>query len=343
MNVNELQLKSYIEVFYKVLKETAEQHLPKESQQELRHLSLLPAKILVYVSTQFGVCFEYIPAQKTTIETLHGPARIEDLLLRAPRQIAKKNPGFSIEAANIGIFNCIIKGTFPFRLRNEESSLKIGDLHFEDGGWSRDIAYAEIYGSRKSSDWNESMAISRAKDEVLAATVEIAKANRLNIPMHEYIARCKNKTILVLGKYDGAGRLRLETIKRTVANLGYTPFLLDEVPDNMYQDLDQKVTTLGNMSRFIVIDDTAQSGHIAELKICETNKWVTAILRKNGRSSSAMTASPTIFSTVMEAFAYDPDNISPSVENSVRWAENKLTELKRTFDSTYPWRTTNNQ
>ncbi len=343
MNVNESQLRVYIEVFNKVLRETAEQYIPQESQKELRHISLLPAKIIGYVSTQFGVCIEYVPASETTIETMHGSGRVEDLLLNAPRQVAKKNPGFSIEASNIGIFNSVVKGAFPFRLRDEGSSLKIGDMYFEAGGWNRFVTYAEIYGSRKSSDWSESMAVSRAKDEVLAATVEIAKANRLNIPMHEYIARCKNKTILVLGKYDEAGRSRLETIKQTLANLGYTPFLLDEVPDHMYQDLDQKVTTLGNMSRFIIVDDTAQSGHIAELKICETSKWVTAILRKEGRSSSAMTANPTIFSTVIEAFAYDLDNISTSVKNSVQWAERKLTELKRTFDSTYPWRTQNDQ
>ena len=60
MNVTEEQLKTYIELFISTLKSTAQNHLDISLHNELLHLSLLPAEIVGYVSTNYGVALEYI-------------------------------------------------------------------------------------------------------------------------------------------------------------------------------------------------------------------------------------------------------------------------------------------
>lgn len=59
MNVTEGQLIKYLEIFHKSLEETAKQFLPEDQFSNLLHLSLLPAKITGYVSTQYGIAIEY--------------------------------------------------------------------------------------------------------------------------------------------------------------------------------------------------------------------------------------------------------------------------------------------
>lgn len=67
MNVSEDECKNYLEVFHSTLEITAKEFLRNELQKEILHISLLPAKITGYVSTQYGVAIEYEPSDKTII------------------------------------------------------------------------------------------------------------------------------------------------------------------------------------------------------------------------------------------------------------------------------------
>jgi hypothetical protein len=66
-NVTETQLGEYMTRFLQRLSQLAEEILPLPVASRLLHLSLLPARVDCYVSTQFGVAFEFTPASVTTV------------------------------------------------------------------------------------------------------------------------------------------------------------------------------------------------------------------------------------------------------------------------------------
>ncbi len=339
LNVTEAEIKLYIEVFQKTLLEQAIKYIPEELHSELRHLSVLPAEIKCYVSTQFGVAFEYIPASTTTITTVRGSARIEDLVLKAPKHLSKTIPMIGFGGLGIGIFNCTWQGGYPFRLTKKDVSVKISNVVFESIGWHRKIVYAEVYGNRESTQWTETLAVKRASEEVLAGLVEMQRAKSLSIPLDSYRDNLKEKTVLLLGNYkDTQGVDRLEVLKQELIILGYNPLLVKDVPDHVHQTLRQKVALLGNLSRFVIIDDTLASGHISELEICEQNELVTIILRKDGKPSSYMTASSDVSTNIRKAFAFDPPSITKILPQATQWAEETLINLKIELDRIYPWR-----
>ena len=341
MNVTEEAFRTYIEVLHSTLEATAREYLNADLRDKLLHLSLLPARIIGYVSTQFGVAIEYEPAENTHLEIRRGSARVEDLFVQAPRGLRKVGPIIRIGGRGAGIFNVTLSRGFPFRLEGEKVSVSLGEVTFKAGSWKRVIHYAEVFGDRSNDNWTREMAISRAKDEVLAALVEANRAVEKRVSVSEYIERFKEKTVLVLGDYDEQGLRRLETISRAISQLGYDPLLIKDVPDHPHHNLPQKVVAMGAISRFIVIDDSSKSGHLLEIQLCKENNWVTVLLRAGGRAGSWMTAGASHHSKVILEKSYDPVAPKDDLTEAVAWAEDKLRDLKIKFDKTYPWRGTN--
>ncbi len=338
MNVTEEQLRKYIEVFYSTLETTAKEFLQSDLCDKLLHLSLLPAKITGVISTQFGVGIEYHPAEKTTIDVLHGSARVEDLFLGTPARLRNLQPMLSIEAANIGIYRLSLSGSFPFRLKNKDANVSIGEVSFEIGSWRRDVHYAEVFGDRSADNWSSEKAVLRAKDEVLIALVESRRAETKNVSINEYIENFKKKTVLLLGDYDQEGLRRLSSMQDALVQLGYEPILIRDIPDHPYHDLSQKVVAFGAISRFVIVDDSSRSGHLAEVPLCKQNGWVTVLLRTVGQSGSWMTAGASYLSNVILEKTYDPASPQRALQEAVTWAESKLNELQKKFEKTYPWR-----
>jgi hypothetical protein len=95
-------------------------------------------------------------------------------------------------------------------------------------------------------------------------------------------ARCQKHHVLIAGKY-GNHRERLERIKKVLQSVGFVGLILDEHPDIEEQSLPSKMVTYASISRFVIIDDLVASGHNVELEICHQRKFVTAILRNEGR------------------------------------------------------------
>ena len=338
MNVTENELENYIDVFQATLIETANRFIPTHHRKNLLHLSLLPAAITGYISTQFGVAIEYEPSENTSIQIYRGSARVEDLLVQAPRAIRKTGPVIEIAGHHISFYDCPISGAFPFRLTNQEASVIFSNASFTVGNWKRSVHYAEVFGNRLSNNWSAEEAIKRSKDEILAALVDINNAERKRLSITDYINTFKEKMVLLLGDYDENGIKRLERIKNSLIEKGYEPILVKDIPDNPYQDLRQKVSAVGHIARFVIVDDSSKSGHLAELQLCEQNNWVTVVLRAGDKGSSWMTAGIAKFSNVILEHPYDPDAPKTAVDFGCTWAENKLDELERAFDTLYPWR-----
>lgn len=338
MHVTEEGLRQYIEAFNHTLSACAKKYLPPERLPDLFHLSLLPAKITGYVSTQFGLAIEYEPATETTIKIIRGSGRIEDLFVKAPPRVRSIGPMFRIPGSGCSFAKLTISGAFPFRLTTTEASVSFEDIGFEVGPWKRVIHFAEVFGTRDAESWSVGKAESRAKDEVLAATLQLNRASQRKMSVSEYMEEFKSKTVLVLGDYDNDGTIRLESLSKTLAALGYEPILVKDIPDHPHHDVPQKVVAIGAISRFVVVDDSSKSGHLLEVQLCKQNSWVTVLLRAGGVGGSWMTAGASHASNVILETSYDPLSPEKAVKKATAWAESKLKELERKFESTYPWR-----
>lgn len=335
-NVTADHFRQFVETFHSVLDETGSACLTPDNKAQLLHVALLPANITAYVSTQHGVAIEYESTSQTTINIIRGSARVEDLLVKVPRFLRNLRPLIDVPTSNIWIEGFTVEGTF--RLTSSRASLTFKNVDFRAGEWTRRIEFAEVWANRAAENWSPERAELRAKDEVLAGMVEAARAQERQVSVSEYIATFKSKTVLVLGAYDRLGLGRLTAIAKALADIGYSPLLIKDVPDHPHHDLSQKVSAVGTISRFIVIDDSAKSGHLVEAQICKQNAWVTALVRAKGEFSSWMTAGFSTSSNVLLEHEYDPNDPLTAMKRVSEWAERTLNELQRKFTNTYPWR-----
>jgi len=196
-----------------------------------------------------------------------------------------------------------------------------------------------LYGNRTAEFWSEINAVRRAKDEILFALLDLKQAKKWSLSIAEYLRDFKEKTVLVLGDFSVGGRKRLEAIKGAIADLGYDPILLDEIPDDLNYNLEQKAVAVGSVARFVVFDDSSKSGHLVELIHSKINDWVTVILRLEGSKGSFMTRGASSYSKVIRESTYSFVDLPGVLSESVQWAEKTITELKLAGMRMYPWRT----
>jgi len=337
-NVTEQGLKEYVERYLATLQESAQQFLQRADAENLRTLSLLPAKITCYVSTNIGVAIEFEKAKTTTIETKRGSARIEDLVINAPRPLRKIHAGFRIQGENNRFIAFTVKGAFPFELATPRASIVLEDIDVEIAGWRRTFEYAEFYADRTAERWSSESAITRGKNEILVALLDIARANEKSRSLSQYIKEHKAKTVLVLGDYSTEGLARLELITEQLKVCGYEPVLGRDIPDVPHEDLSHKVIAIGAAARFVVIDDSSKSGHLTELEICRHNRFLTVILRSGAGDSSYMTAGASIDSNVILEKEYDSDTLGQVVVQSTQWVEQRIDARITEYKKVYPWR-----
>lgn len=337
-NLSDIAFRDYLERFHSALEETAKKYLAGEFRGKLLHLSYLPARIVGYVSTSFGVAWEYIPQNVNTLEIRTGDDRVEDLFFGAPAVVRETEPLLMIGGPACGLYDGTLEDAFPFRLAYRESSIHVGSIQARSKGWSRIVRYAELYGDNRPETWSAENAVSRAKDEILAAMVEIRKAEATGISLVQYISKWKEKTILVLGSYASEGEARLRGICQALYEMGYNPITVKDIPDEPHQNLDQKMQMLGSLSRFVVVDDTDPSGHLKEIKICEDSRWVTVMLRAYGKASSYITRGSSAYSSVVLEKEYSPEDPKSAIQEAAKWAEGKLAEMRVRLDREYPWR-----
>lgn len=340
MNATEEIVKRYVETFHRTLDDVSRQFFSVDDAKRLLHASLTPAKITCYVSTQFGVAIEYSPSAETSINTIRGSARVENLLVQAPAKLQGIGPMINVGGQGVGIQSLTLADGFPFRLSSEQADVTLRDVRFlwNAAGWTRDVHYAEVYGDRSAERWSRQAAKSRAKDEVLSALFIARRAVTKELQLHEYISSFREKTVLVLGAYDEDGRARLGGLAGVLKDLGYDPVIIDDIPDFEHYDLSQKVSAIGALSRFVVIEDSHPSGHLVELEICRQHRWVTLLMRTPGDRSSWMTAGASLSSNVVLEHEYDPSNPKPVMTECATWAENRLSELGKELNNLYPWR-----
>lgn len=148
----------------------------------------------------------------------------------------------------------------------------------------------------------------------------------------------KKDTILILGQ-DTTEIDRLRSIQIRLSKLSYNSIIVKDITDIEIQSTEEKVTMLASLCRFIICENSTTSGHIDELKICASNRFVTAIIQQEGQGATWMQADYNLDFSFLEQFTYPAiHNMDPCVDSAVKWAEKKVEERKKYFNKLYHWR-----
>lgn len=147
-------------------------------------------------------------------------------------------------------------------------------------------------------------------------------------------ARCKKRCVLIAGKY-GEERQRLTSIKEAISAIGFTGLILDELYDIEEQSLAEKFVTYASICRFVILDDIAPSGHLTEFSICQERKFVTALLRQDGRPSSAMIADADHETTYIREFRYHASGYVEAARSAALWANEEVRKRAHRLNRLY--------
>ncbi len=333
--VRNSEFTTYLEAFHQVYRETVEDKLPPQLLPHVVRYQRLPTGIVGYISTQFGAGYEYIAGSGISI--VSGSSRVEDLLFRAPSNVRRGGTMIKMLGKNTSISGLTLDGAFPVRLAAEDASITLTDMRAKAGSWSREVEYAELFGTRSREFWTVDWAARRAVEEVLEAAVDAYEMHRRQLDLADFLNRFRQRKVLVLGDFK-AGRDRLVDIAARLEALGYLPLFADEVEAFPEYDLRQKVLMLALLCRFVVVDDSTAAGQIAELVLAEIARKVTIVLRRSGQRSSWMTAGVSTSSKVMTEREYNEGELDTALSETVAWAEQEIERLGQTFDEALPWR-----
>jgi Leucine-rich repeat (LRR) protein len=157
--------------------------------------------------------------------------------------------------------------------------------------------------------------------------------------LEKIIISSKETGVLILGQ-DTSEMYRLERIKECLNSLGYHGIIIKKTDfEVISQTLEEKVSTLANLAKFIIIENSFASGHLTELKICEQGKWTTALLQEEGKGASYMTAAIDFQTNYIKEFDYNTvEQICDTIKEAVNWAEDFNRKKINHLNKIYPWR-----
>jgi hypothetical protein len=338
-NVTEAQLKAYLGALHASYLETVDEYVKEEEHRPLfPRLSLLDRRLVGYVSTTFGVGYEYF-REAGRISTERSSKRVEDMFVKAPPWIRRTPALVNFSGTSRGdVAYASFKGRFPFRLHSEAASVSFRGVVFRVGQWFQLVEFAEIFGDRRAENWTDAKAVGRAKDEVFQGILVIERAERKSLSLDDYLTAFKQRTVLCLGDFGVDGRSRLEAVQSALRDLGYDPIRLDELPEFPEYNLVQKAVAVGSVAKFIVVEDSSPSGHLVEFNLVQDNNWIAIVLREEGRRSTWMTAGAQEYSTVLRERTYLPGRVAEVLREEVQWAEKRVQELGPVIEELYPWR-----
>ncbi|WP_323846006.1 hypothetical protein [Microbulbifer magnicolonia] len=166
------------------------------------------------------------------------------------------------------------------------------------------------------------------------------KDNYINRAYRATISSKKN-TILILGSFRKDQRSRLEEARKIVFDLGYRPLMLDDFEDIQEQTLAEKLMFFGAMSHMVICIDIESAGHYVELALCESLKFITAILHETPDefgtigTSTAMLAHLVTENNCINSFTIEESALDKTIEDALIWGnqfrEDKMNRLNELY------------
>jgi hypothetical protein len=339
--VSDEQLREYFQIFHRIYAEKLAGAVPPGYLGHVVRYGHHTQKVIAYISTNWGIGYEYDPDQRDGgIEITKSSARVEESMFRVPRGTLESNPPVvaAVGTSRLHFSSCVFGGQLPCRLDSTDASATLDKVRISYGGRDRVFSLAELFGNRSPAFWSPEKAVERAMDEVLQAVLGFHEMDRGAIPLSEYLARYKQRHVLVLGDFGIEGRRRLAAIKAALAAGGYLPLTLDEIQEVREYDLRHKLVAIASVCRFVVVDDSSRAAQMAEMVEVEKLRAIMLVLRHRGMMSTFVVRPLEATSTVIKEIAYDESDLQSQVAEGVAWAEKRVKDLGERFKEAFPWR-----
>jgi hypothetical protein len=371
VHVLDTDFRDYLVTFHETLLADASKYLLPEDRKNIRYLSFMPCTITGYVSTLYGTAIEYTPAEQEgelgdrilgdqpfrfSVDVKSGNARVEEISIQWPNQVERFGPVLDVdggrqdviydhcdfegritvtEAVGVDFSHCSLTG--PFYMRGLSTISTLYQSVFKHSAWRRAFYYAEFFGNNRADFWTLAKAESRAKTTILSALAFAQAAKRENVTIQKALSLWKDKNVLLLGDFGVEGRQRLTGIAAELRKFGYEPVTLDDVPDHVLINLRQKVTAVGSLARYVIIDDSSKSGHLLETGHVLANDFVTVVLRLEGSEGTMMTRGLEATSKVIRELEYTTASLRTVIGEAVDWAESTLDRVATVNARTWPF------
>lgn len=345
--VTKEEIRNYIATFNESYSRCADEYLPRETRSRLLRYPFLENVQIGYVSTTIGAGFEYLGTRGGgAIELVIGSDPIHDLFFAPPDQVKGLKHFIDICNPDVKLIGdprspALFRNGYPLRITAPSGSVTLTAMRFEVSDWVRNVHMAQLYGNNSSEFWSTTNAVVRSSREIFEALMDLRRARLRNIPLEEFLRTYRERKVLLLGDYSTEGRQLLENIKAIVASLHYDAILVDEVEDHPWPTLRQKTVTLASLSRFVVIEDSTESGHLIEFVdlLHVPPPVIMIVLRQQGTRSTFMTADASYSYNGVQEFEYLRENLEGVLRGAVKWAEHQVGAYMQRGRDIYPWRT----
>ena len=156
--------------------------------------------------------------------------------------------------------------------------------------------------------------------------------------MDRLLASC----VLILGNDSSEHLQTLRQIEVAVNQTGrFEGWLLKDYEDVWSLDLAQKLQLMAAASAFIVVEDSAVSGHLTEIGLMASTRTPLAFLRQKGKATNWM-SDPLSSGDSRRVFEYDLTGDITSLYRATRdacgWATDILQKRATALNQIYPWR-----
>lgn len=164
-------------------------------------------------------------------------------------------------------------------------------------------------------------------------------SNEEKMPIDDWVASCKSKVVLILGKDSPEEYLKyLEDVASKVESRGYQPLLIKKQPEVETITNEEKMLAYASLARFIIIEKSEAAGQIDEAKICAFNRLPSIWIQKEGTGDTWMQGDYEVDFKSIKTFKYDDSSLEKCLDQGIDWVEGYLKEKANQLNTLYPWR-----
>jgi hypothetical protein len=149
------------------------------------------------------------------------------------------------------------------------------------------------------------------------------------------IVEKSDKTVIVLGSYQGANEAELIRVKKKLQQMGYDAHLFKDLSTFPDKNLSGSVATAMRLAGFCVMVDRDPSGHIDEYRLAEKQRTILArLVPERGGSTWMIGGSELVDINYIKSFEFD---IEPQerLEDAIEWANCIASERRETYGQHY--------
>ena len=146
-------------------------------------------------------------------------------------------------------------------------------------------------------------------------------------------------SVLLLGQDTGDGLQRLTAIKTLLLHRGIEATLVKQESDRQGDAVIQKVLRLALVAEFVIVENSAPSGHLYELPhVAKLAECIVAVLQLEGMGATWMFEDAFARHQNWGKFVYTPESLEAVLWEVVEWARKTRSAFDENQRRVLPWR-----